>query len=101
MGLALVEGDSTTYALLLLDGLDKLLKVDLAKPSQPVEIDLPAPPTGIGALPDGRFWVTHQSGLGLVSFLDPATDEPVSAGGFALAGLMDDAALPRRSNEEK
>ena len=96
VGLALVESSATTFGLLLLEGSDTLLQVDLANPSQPVEIDLAAPPTGIGALPDGRFWITHQSGLGLVSFLDPEVGEPVPVGGFALAGLLEDDILPRR-----
>ena len=56
VGLALVESSATTFGLLL-EGSDTLLQVDLANPSQPVEIGLAAPPTGIGALPDGRFWI--------------------------------------------
>ncbi len=100
VGLALVEDGDSTFALLLLQGVEDLLQVDLANPSVATEVPLPAPPTGIGTLPDGRFWITHESGLGLISFLEPGTEELLSSGGFAVSGLMQDDILPRRPNEE-
>lgn len=98
VGLELVEGSTTTYALLLLDGLDEVLQVDLANPSQPAFIELPGAPTGIGALPDGRFWISHNAGNGLISFLDPESGDLSSTGGFALPGLLDDDRLPAVGN---
>ena len=100
VGLALVEDGDRTFALLLLQGVEDLLQVDLANPSVATEVPLPAPPTGIGTLPDGRFWITHEAGLGLVSFLEPATGDVLSSGAFAVSGLMQEDTLPRRSTEE-
>ena len=100
VGAAVVEDDSGSFALLLLEGLDTLLKVDLANPSVPAVIELEESPTGIGALPDGRFFITHDSPLGLVSFLDPATDTLTSTAGFGAVDLQGDDELPRLAGEE-
>ncbi|NOY26663.1 MAG: hypothetical protein GXP62_12385, partial [Oligoflexia bacterium] len=99
VGTAVVEDDAGSYALLLLDGRDSLLKVDLSAPSAPETIDLEAPPLGIGALPDGRFFITHDSPLGLVSFLDPTDNSITSTAGFGVVDLMADDTLPRRGQE--
>ena len=96
VGLALVEDEANSYALLLLAGDDRLLQVNLATPSSPSIIELPAPPTGIGAMPDGRFYITHAADLGLVSILDPTTGVPESISGFATVGLLEEDLLPRR-----
>lgn len=99
VGMALVEGATTTHALLLLQGINTVLQVDLANPSQPVALELPAPPRSIGDLPDGRFFITHEAGSGMISFLDPESDPPMltSASGFAMVGLFDENdTLPRR-----
>lgn len=99
-GLAVVEDEAGSYALLLLDGLDSLLKIDLANPGAPQAVELLSGPTGIGALPDGRFFITHDAPLGLVSFLDPATDELTSTAGFGAVDLQAEALLPRLAEEE-
>lgn len=96
VGTALVENDTSTYALLLLQNDENLLYVDLAQPSAAQELPLPAPPVGIGAMPDGRFYIVHDAALGLVSFLDPSTLEITSTGGFGTVGLMGDDTLPRQ-----
>lgn len=96
VGLEIVEKDGATYALLLLENLDTLLKLDLTEPSIPLELELDAPPVGIGALPDGRFSITHEAPLGLITFLDPSNDQTTTAAGFATLDLMADNPLPRR-----
>jgi DNA-binding beta-propeller fold protein YncE len=100
VGLELVEQGDTTYALVLLDGRDTVLQLDLSAPSQPTELDLEAPPTGIGALPDGRFSITHDAPLGLITFLDPATGDTQPAAGFATVDLFAEDTLPRRDAQE-
>jgi len=95
VGTAVVEEADASYALVLLSGLDTLLQLDLSNPSVPLELALDAPPVGIGALPDGRFFITHDSPLGLVSFLDPAAGTLSSTAGFGALGLQTDDTLPR------
>jgi hypothetical protein len=95
VGLAFTEGDSgSPYALLLLAGLDALVKLDLWT-AQDTEFDLPAPATGIGATADGRFWITHDRALGLLTLLDPEDDSMSQISGFADLGLLPDDTLPR------
>ena len=94
VGMALVERDGRAYALVLLDGVETLLMIDLAAPSAAQQIELDAPPLGIGEMPDGSFYITHDSPLGLVTFLDPT--DPTSlemASGFATLGLFDEYEL--------
>lgn len=100
VGLELVEQGDTTYALVLLDGRDTVLQLDLSAPSQPTELGLEAPPTGIGALPDGRFSITHEAPLGLITFLDPATGKTQAAAGFATVDLLVEETLPKRDAQE-
>ncbi len=104
VGVELIEDTdaSTTYALVLMDGVDSVLKIDLARPSAYTEVELEAPPVGIGALPDATgFYITHESALGLISFLNPANNEITTAHGFAVVELLDDDTLPRREGEEE
>lgn len=96
VGLAVTEGTDGAYALLLLEGEDELRKVNLGDPSQESVIALEAPPVGIGALPDGRFYITHDAAYGLITFLDPATDATTSVGGFGRLGLLSDDDLAER-----
>ena len=95
VGVALSADDNAEYALLLLDGVDTLLKVRLDDATAD-EITLPAPPVGITASPDGRFVVTGDTGVGMVSFVDPADNGIVTVAGFATNGLASPALLPRR-----
>ncbi len=91
IGLAFTEDAAGTELLLLQDQIDYLLKYDFSAATQE-EIELPAPALGIGALPEGGpFYITHQSTLGLVSFLDGA--ELATVGGFAVQGLGDEPGL--------
>jgi len=100
VGVALVAGEDTEFALVLLEGMEYLLHVDLSDPSTPGQIDLPAPPVSIGAMPDGRFLIAHDDPSGLISFLDPETLDLNSVGGFALTGLLVQETLPRLAGEE-
>ncbi len=99
VGLALVESDAGAYALVLLQGRDEVLQLDLSQPSVPTALPLEAPPMSIGAMPDGSFFITHDSALGLISFLDPATGAITTAAGFGATDLQADATLPRRDQE--
>jgi hypothetical protein len=98
VGLEIVSDDGGTYALLLLDGLEKLLRVDLATAGND-EVELDAAPLGIGAMPDGTFVVTHDSPLGMLTFIDAATGDATSVSGFASTNLLREAVLPRRNVE--
>lgn len=100
VGVALIENDTSSYALVLLESLEYLLYVDLANPSAAAQIDLPAPPVQLSTLPDGRFLISHRSEYGLLSYLDPQTLEMQSVSGFAAAGLLDEDTLPRREEEQ-
>ncbi len=99
VGVELLENEDGAFALVLMDGVDQLYEVNLAQPGAATAIDLPAPPTGIGTLPDGRFYITHDASLGLISFLDPATGALAQASGFAAPSLFTDDTLPRRGEE--
>ncbi|MDG1481131.1 MAG: hypothetical protein P8R54_16185 [Myxococcota bacterium] len=99
VGLELVEDDGSAYALVLLSGLDYLLHVDLSSPGEAEQIDLPAPPLSIEALPDGRFLIAHDAPLGLITYLDPTDLSQTSVSGFATAGVFSDDVLPRTGEE--
>lgn len=99
VGVEVVEAEGATYALVLLEGSDQLLQLDLSQPSTPQALELEAPPEGIGSLPDGRFFITHASTLGLVSFLDPASGTVTVAAGFGAVDLQGEQELPRRGEE--
>ncbi len=96
VGVALTDTAETTYALVLQEGEDELLFIDLAQPSGDERLSLPAAPTGIGTMPDGRFWITHDEALGMVSFLDPSTKALTTVGGFGLLGLFTEDFLSDR-----
>jgi hypothetical protein len=98
VGLEIVGDEGSTYAMLLLDGIDALLKVDLAT-ARSQEVELAAAPLGIDAMPDGTFVVTHPSPLGLLSFVDAATGTVTNASGFAVLDLLEEPVLPRRTVE--
>ena len=68
VGLALVEGADTAYALALLEGSETLLQVDLSNPTQAVPVEFVSPAVSISAMPDGQFVISHDQGLGMISF---------------------------------
>jgi hypothetical protein len=87
VGVAFVEGETSTTVLLLQEGVDTLY--ELTWPDRSLEaIELPAPPTRIGTLPEGGFWITHSDAFGLVSFYEPGADLQTVAN-FAVQGLHD------------
>jgi hypothetical protein len=88
LGVAFAHDGTNLNALVLQQGVDYLFRYDLyARQSE--EIELADPPVDIGTMPDGTFWITHSSALGLVSFLDPATGDVTEVGGFAGLGIID------------
>lgn len=93
---ALLERDGEAYALVLLDDRDELLQVKLSEPTFFTQVEVAAPPLALGDLQDGRFYITHDASLGLISFLDPTTGDLTTVGGFATPGLFPDATLPRQ-----
>ncbi|MEC8277732.1 MAG: hypothetical protein VX026_08455 [Myxococcota bacterium] len=96
----LLENDSGSYALVLMEDKEELLYIDLSNPSVPEEISLPKPPASIESLPDGQFLITHQVGAGMISFLDPENLDIKTVSGFAMFGLMEDDTLERRGEEK-
>ncbi len=99
VGVALTqpEDGGSNYAIVLPQGAEELLQIDLLDPSVPTVVDLPAPPLGIGALPGGNFYITHDTTLGQISFLDPLTGDLTTVSGFADVELFGDDELPRQS----
>ena len=98
LGVAFASDKTNLNALVLQQGIDYLFRYDLYA-RQASEIELSAPPVSIGTLSaSGRFWITHESPLGLVSFLDPASGQIVEVSGFARLGLLDPIELS--SDEE-
>jgi DNA-binding beta-propeller fold protein YncE len=89
----------SVYALVLLDGLDDLLKINLTT-GNAESLDLVDTPMSLGAFGEDGFFITHDSALGLVSFFDPATDTFTSVGGFATGGLFDDERMLVQNTEE-
>jgi len=88
LGVALVADDANLNALVLQQGVDSLFRLDLYS-RETETIDLDAPPVAIGQMDDGRFWITHDAALGMVSFLDPTSWKIDSVSGFAALGLID------------
>ncbi len=98
LGVALVEEGSANHALVLSDGVDQLLQIDLADATNN-PIDLSEPPLGIAAQPGGDFVVTEDSPLGAIAFLTPGSDAVTEVSGFAATNLFRDYPLPRRGEE--
>ncbi|MCB9760416.1 MAG: hypothetical protein H6739_11310 [Alphaproteobacteria bacterium] len=93
VGLAFAEGDGPPTALVLVDGVDDLLRLDLSN-GDAAPVELVDTPLGIGAFGDGGYYITHDAALGLVSFLDPTTDTLTPIGGFASIGLIAEHEVP-------
>ncbi len=92
LGVAFVADETHLQLLVLQRGVDYLYRLELYT-RQEATIELSAPPVDIGAMPSGRFFVTHDAPLGLVSFLDPSSGEIREIGGFATLGLGDEVSL--------
>ena len=89
----------SAYALVLLKGVNELLKLDLYAGTY-TELPLEDSPLGIGSFGSDGFYITHDAALGLVSFLDPETEEISAVGQFAIGGLLSsDTELPRQEEE--
>jgi hypothetical protein len=99
VGFALTTDDTANYALVLMEGIDALQKIDVGAATAS-ELILEEPPVGIDAMPGGLFVVTHPNPLGLVTFVDATTESLTTAAGFASAGLLERPVLPRRDVEE-
>ncbi len=100
VGLATADDADGTYALVLMEGIETLLRVNL-ETALTAQVELSQPPIGIAALPDGGFVVTHDAALGLLSFVDPASGEiTATASNFAATNLISEPVLPRRNVEE-
>ena len=100
MDYEVLTDDATTYALVLLEGENTVQLIDLADPLPTTEIHLEEAPLVAGSMGDGRFYITQDSTLGLVSILDPlAPEDIVEIGGFAAIGLYTDNDLPRRGEQ--
>lgn len=88
VGVAFAGEPGAEHALVLQDGVDYVYALDLQSAAS-TAFELAEPPLGIGAYDDTRFYITHDSPLGLVSFLDPATGEVVEVAGFGALGIAD------------
>lgn len=87
IGVAFRADETRLDALVLQQGVEGLFSLSLYT-GQATEIETSAPPVAIGTMPDGRFFVTHDRALGLVSFVD-ANGEVTEVGGFAATGVLD------------
>jgi hypothetical protein len=89
LDVAFASDETNLSALVLQEGVDYLYRLEMYT-RVAEEITLAAPPIAIGTMPNGNFYITHDSPLGLVSFLNPSTglvEEEI--GGFAAVGLFD------------
>jgi hypothetical protein len=99
VGLAFQGGEDSSTALLLLEGKDDLLQLDLDSGGYQ-EVALPDTPLGIGAFGANAFYITHDSALGLISFWNPNAEALETVSGFALSGLLTDETLLTTSVED-
>jgi len=88
LGVAFSKTRTRLDALVLQEGVDYLYQLDLYT-GEEAQIELSAPPSDIGVMPDGTFFITHPSALGLVSFFDASTGAIVEVSGFASRSLLD------------
>jgi len=100
IGVELVQHSDNSFALVLLEGLEEVLQVNLASPGQYSSLDLPSPPAGIGTNPSGGFTIAHQSSMGQISFLNPSDRSLQTTGGFAVSNFFSEDKLPRRTTAE-
>ena len=88
VGVAYSSDETSLHALLLQEGAEYVYKYNLHTGEQQI-IDLSAPPVSIGSMPDGNFYITHDNGSGLVSFLNPDSGELTEVAGFGTLGILD------------
>ena len=86
LGLAFADGD-IPVALVLLAGQDDLLQLDLGTGTH-TEVRLEEPPLDIGSYGDGQFYITHDTSMGMVSFLDPDSGNVSVTANFAAQDLL-------------
>ncbi len=99
VGFVATESEDGDYAFLLMRDVDTLLRVRLADAAA-TQVPLEAPALGLFAAPNGSLVVAADSPMGMLAFVDPGSDEPVSVAGFALAGFAERPLLPRRAAQE-
>ncbi len=87
VGIAFQGGDTSETALLLLEGKDDLLQLNLETGAY-LEVPLPDAPLGIGAFGQNSFTITHDSALGLISFWNPTAEALETVSGFAISSLL-------------
>jgi hypothetical protein len=92
VGAAFVATDTSLDVIVLQQQVDYIYRLDLYT-QQPEQIELVAPPVDIGTIPNGPFYITHDDGLGLISFFDPTDNEITTVSGFATLGMLDDVPL--------
>lgn len=92
IGLAFSATETALHALVLQQGVRYLYQLDLYTGAEET-LDLSAPPKQIGTMPDGEFFITHESGVGLISFFNPITGTVREASGFGVLGLNPDIEL--------
>lgn len=100
IALEIIENETGAFALILMEGLEYLLQVDLASPSNATKIELPSAPLALDVMPDGRFVIAHDMGMGMVSFLNPSDLSLTTVQGFAPFGLFEKTKLTRRTEGE-
>jgi len=92
LGVAWAATESSLHALILQQDAEYVYKLDMYT-GRAEEISLAEPPIAIGSMRDGSFYITHDAGLGLVTFLDPKTNDTRTVSGFATLGLGDPVEL--------
>jgi len=100
LGFELVEEGGDNYALVLAEGVDELLQIDLGAGGNS-GIELSLPPLGIAAQPGGDFVIAEDSPVGALAFLTPGGSEVTEVAGFALQNLLREYTLPRRGEESE
>jgi hypothetical protein len=88
LGVSWASTEATLHALILQEGADYVYKLDMYT-GRAENIELAEPPLAIGNMNDDTFFITHDIPLGLVTFLDPKTNETREVSGFASLGMAD------------
>lgn len=87
MPVGLAFTNETRTALVLLEGEEDLLQLDLGSGGY-TAVELEEPPLTIGAYGSDQLYVTHDTPLGMVTFLAPDSGEMRTIAGFAAEGLL-------------